>query len=104
MNLSPLPWHIEEKPIDVWDGAGLLVHRGIADFGNDDQWNRASDNARLIAAAPDLLAACKAMVDAFDGMGHRLSLLDEDQFITPDEIEAANLGVAAIAKAEGRAT
>lgn len=55
--------------------------------------NRA--DARLIAAAPDLLAACKALVE------HR-SLQLKIAGVTVDA-EDVKAGVAAIAKAEGRA-
>ncbi len=47
-------------------------------------------NARLIAAAPDLLATLKALID----------LLNED--LDPDQCAAWDAAVAAIAKAEGR--
>ena len=47
-------------------------------------------NARLIAAAPELLAACKALVD----------LLNDD--LDSDQCAAWDACVAAIAKAEGR--
>jgi hypothetical protein len=56
--------------------------------GEKDERER---NARLIAAAPELLAALKAMHEAFWGTSHNS---DEDQ--------ANALAKAAIAKAEGR--
>jgi hypothetical protein len=50
-------------------------------------------NARLMAAAPDLLAACEACVHAFEEMG--------DGTITPDERIVLAQAHAAIAKARG---
>lgn len=51
------------------------------------------ENARLIAAAPELLAACKALI-AHDKNG---------RFGEPDFPAAINMARAAVAKAEGRA-
>lgn len=48
------------------------------------------ENARLIAAAPELLAACKAMVTALDGLP-----------IGREELDAQALGEQAISKVEG---
>ena len=52
-------------------------------------------NARLIAAAPDLLAACKAFIEA--------TFIDLDSVFTPSDklVKAHVLARAAIAKAEG---
>ena len=59
---TPGPWEINERYIIARSKRGL---RTIC------QWSSYSDepNARLIAAAPDLLAALRAMVDAWDMSG-----------------------------------
>jgi len=50
-------------------------------------WPKGNANANLIAAAPDLLAACEAYLDAMERYGH------------PDKTD--RMMVAAIAKARG---
>jgi hypothetical protein len=57
-------------------------------------------NARLIAAAPDLLAACKSAMELLDGLGGADVL--GDFFAARADDESAKL-MAAIAKAEGGA-
>lgn len=65
---TPGPWEIEPKerrehPLFVMDSNGDRIARcdglNMADFGPDPQHAKA--NARLIAAAPDLLAALKLL-------------------------------------------
>ena len=63
---TPGPWHVvgESDPeIHGPDGEWIThqVCSGAGDENNDGQ-----ANARLIAAAPDLLAACKAALVWFD--------------------------------------
>lgn len=60
-------------------------------------------NARLIAAAPDILAACKAQHEAIDILFARLIQLDPTFFPSKSGLpwEAAASGHAAIAKATG---
>ena len=91
---TPRPWHIGKRAADV----AIYGHKGeevakILDFFNDDEENKA--NARLIAAAPDLLAALKTCV----------SELNQLAFLANDKLakEAIKKGVSAIAKAEGNA-
>jgi len=88
---TPGPWNIIDRPVS---GAIQIVPSGtglrIATVTNCDNEN---DNARLIAAAPDLLAACKALLT---------HLLDPkgDREIREMAIDDAR---AAIAKAQGGA-
>ena len=70
MSHTPGPWHYAEpnkshqRPM-VWrDSDGYLIAdcSGATVVGYDE----AKANARLIAAAPDLLAACRALCAAYD--------------------------------------
>lgn len=63
--------------------------------GEVEAGDEARANARLIAAAPELLEACKLIVSAFDALKPASAARNE-----PLQINAAR---AAIAKAEGRA-
>ncbi len=57
------PWKIETEPMNVWDETGRLVARAFGPIDSDAGWQEVCDNARLIAAAPDLLAACLMVLD-----------------------------------------
>ena len=60
MNHFPGPWVIEAGfPISVTDADGHYVCEGISPAGEG--------NARLIAAAPELLEALKAMQEMYPG-------------------------------------
>lgn len=56
-------------------------------------------NARLIAAAPDLLEACKAALVAFDSMGEEH---EDHKFLNIAYIESRSKLLAACASAGGR--
>lgn len=90
---TPGPWTFAEHPegrAGVRLPRGPMIARCEAMFGrphvSGSEWEA---NALLIAAAPDLLAAARAMVDA----------TERDQHFIGVEHDAL---VAAIAKAEGR--
>ena len=60
---TPGPWTVNDGEI-VGGGFVLgMVYGAISDVGSDHECHA---NARLIAAAPDLLAALKAMMDVQD--------------------------------------
>jgi hypothetical protein len=88
---TPGPWVIEGDVAALPDDIGV----GIVNRKHDgDDWDVAmvhssAANARLIAAAPDLLAACKLIA----------SYAISWQPLTPGDIREMT---AAIAKAEGR--
>jgi hypothetical protein len=63
-----------------------------------DEWK---DNARLIAAAPELLEALKDMSDEFDAM--RAQLVEAGLPTNYTQVECSAIASAAIAKAEGGA-
>ena len=86
---TPGPWRV--GPVDdtiVTDAAGKEVAAIDGDYNSPDEWPRMEANARLIAAAPDMLAALRLCAE---GAGF--------QYMTFESRAAVN---AAIAKAEGR--
>lgn len=97
---TPGPW-AADKEDELGFQADVLVadnrRKRIAACGHDGRWmadGEAEANARLIAAAPDLLAALKAMVASYDGVRDILCKTVIDKLANAD---------AAIAKAEGGA-
>jgi hypothetical protein len=67
---TPGPWTIDNK-IGRKSQLGIVADAApciIAVMGNAEAWPvEAQANAKLIAAAPDLLTACKALVDCLAG-------------------------------------
>lgn len=89
---TPGPWRID-RPLGYWaigpnphadDGQVLRLY--TKPYGEDEA------NARLIAASPDLLAACKELASRFEKTG--------EAWMSDPAWQAAR---AAIAKAEGGA-
>jgi hypothetical protein len=100
---TPGPWRIEQ-------GVYIMPPENSTQFsickmGGIQREESRKANARLIAAAPELLEACKALLLALDGDGEMAGILDTtDGYygwgqVTKDIRDAA---YAAIAKAEGR--
>ena len=95
---TPGPWRISAaiKPneFDIRDKNSSGGHAPIAKVKGDKRHTIAQSaaNARLIAAAPDLLQACWAMVTSFHAV----------EYMAPHMQEAANMARAAIAKAEAQ--
>lgn len=70
---------------------GLPMHRKLDELEESESFA----NARLIAAAPELLEALKNMVESFGGRA--------DAHLTNDKnVQSVNQARAAIAKAEGK--
>jgi len=96
---TPGPWkiengHIQQSGIAYWqitDGADAICCNQFCYADNSDA------NARLIAAAPDLLEALKRLAVISDGIYVRMS--DGEARLMREAWEKAD---AAIAKAEGR--
>lgn len=97
---TPGPWHISGGPIsvhkyrhyDIIGGISLVATTAILS-GSQHTAEESSANARLIAAAPDLLAALKFCATVLS-----------DCVLFPerdDENQAYSWAIAAIAKAEG---
>lgn len=105
---TPGPWAVQKNGTTVYCTVPeintlicVLTGRAIdpASFGQGDEEMRA--NAHLIAAAPDLIAACRRMVEALSvhHMGGR------EPFPGDERYEAAHQGLYdAIAKSTGQET
>lgn len=65
---TPGPWYIDAKTIMVIRASDSLIAM-TAGLPDDELTQQELANARLIAAAPDLLAALEAMVIRY-GWGH----------------------------------
>lgn len=67
---TPGPWgigavHASEDDIDIYSEDGVVVARAVGSRDDPDQGSEeAWANAKLIAAAPDLLAALRALLPA----------------------------------------
>jgi hypothetical protein len=94
---TPGPWHVTgETHVNCAEGF-LVASTGYS----DDETDQA--NARLIAAAPDMLAVCKALLDIiYNSQGVAGWHMNGD-VATWDEFEDVGALEAAIAAAEGGA-
>lgn len=101
---TPGPWEVADLPHGTLSivvrtkspnktkfGASRYAAIGGFDRSDLDQYAEALANARLIAAAPDLLEACWAMVTSFHGV----------EWMEKHMQESIAMGRAAIAKATG---
>ena len=87
---TPGPWRV--GPVDdtvVTDADGKEVAAIDGDYNSPDEWPRMEANARLIAAAPELLDALKRLINPSPGTAK-----------LPPWVYG--IAVPAIAKAEGR--
>jgi hypothetical protein len=99
----PGPWQAREFAKNEWaiEGAGQMphafvapqVHHTNADEDDPVDVSIARANARLIAAAPELLAAAEMVVAHFNGMKRGA--------LSPSLTKAVDASNAAIAKAKG---
>lgn len=88
---TPGPWRIHGRVIRV-PGRGVIAEIPGPETVGVFDW---LDNARLIAAAPDLLEAVKQMIGVYDDYG--AGFYNQDEFV-----EGVDKARAAIAKAEGK--
>jgi hypothetical protein len=101
----PGPWIFRTAGQSVYiaqDGYmphACVFNRGVTSGQGQDLTDDDRGNARLIAASPDLLAACEAMLAAQSARRHPLGAPDEG--IATMCVEAASKARAAIAKATG---
>ncbi len=66
MNTST-PWHVNHSNAPDWEGDWYLEGKDGFCIAMGEGWDKEQQaNARLIAAAPDLLAACKAFLGVHD--------------------------------------
>ena len=98
---TPGPWELDCSGLGAWIMAGGPdgLHVATIPIARDGDWSDA--NARLIAAAPDMLAALKHILAADEAAMKELAKMGSDQF---DTSHGSSIGLAraAIAKAEGR--
>lgn len=113
VEISPEPWRIEQTRTNNWIGPGRpdgKVERVVCSTDRNgltpEALARNDADARLIAAAPELLAACKAVLAQFEAGALQRNIDrdgDEDWAIKAIEpLNALSLMAGAIAKAEGR--
>jgi hypothetical protein len=95
MSFTPGPWRLSTLDLaDIVTDGHPRVYVATTDPARGDIPDAVVEaNVRLIAAAPDLYEACRALVAGF-GLGPDMEDKDDD----PDIVQ----GRAAIAKAEGR--
>lgn len=89
---TPGPWEVHDGL--VWSKKYGAICDPLSEVGNNRTQPEARANARLIAAAPDLLAACESMLHYFDAPNESLC--------ANDAYKAADQARAAIAKALAR--
>jgi hypothetical protein len=109
MSHTPGPWkvvrtkdeHWRERYYGIWTDEGVEKDRPIANVDGDNAvWLPEGEdfaNARLIAAAPELLEACIEARSALDNLMGDSDLPEDDS----EEMTAMQMLSAAIAKAEG---
>lgn len=102
---TPGPWRV--GPIDdtrVEDAHGNEVAQIDGDYNQPETWPLMEANARLIAAAPELLLALNELLDAYSKPDERLCCDGRDCGCMGSTVhqQAEHYARAAIAKAEGR--
>ena len=100
----PGPWFIDpEEPLSITAADGdnhpWLVARAVWFCGHEEE--TAPANARLISAAPDLLAALEAVLSSLKAYRKRNTRIAYDIAMQANSAEEA--AIAAIAKARGQA-
>ena len=105
---TPGPWRFVESPAwgysTLWNPETreeVLVTEGQNDGDSPETWmgeELTDANRALIEAAPDLLAACKDLLDAYFDYHDSHSLT---QSVTAKSGAASDAAIAAIAKAKG---
>ena len=93
---TPGPWKIGAALNNILGKSGTIIAHCPINPGENAPWNNAEENARLIAAAPDLLDACIVARETL------MRLIGEGVTDTADEIALASIN-RSIAKAEGNA-
>lgn len=79
MNWTPGPWRIEKLRSPIYGSDGSLMAEWYAVSSPYSSRPIAhimtSENAHLVAAAPDLAEACEAFIDAIEGYERRTGIL-----------------------------
>jgi 16S rRNA C1402 N4-methylase RsmH len=95
---TPGPWVIERDlghTFIIAEAGGMCADLGVSSPSQDD-------NARLIAAAPELLEALKTLLAYHGETGHGTFRSTEGNLVKERECLQCTAARAAIAKAEGR--
>ena len=97
MKYTPGPWYAIYRPSMHAPGVHIRSHLSTLEIGycNSEKSRRAEFDARLLSAAPELLAACVAMKNSTDFSVEDTSHLDQTT------LEAMKMMEEAILKAEG---
>ena len=95
---TPGPWWPDYRTASIGCGAGWIVGTEWHDQKSDEEFGDIEDDMRLVAAAPELLAACEAVL--------ALAEKNDDPEMSEESLEqmaqeAADRIRAAIAKAKG---
>lgn len=86
---TPGPWRIESQPHVVWSNYGALIARVPVYIGERDElWEEKIANARLIAAAPEMLNAIEAFINA-DRSEHLAARLNDAEMAAVESMKAA---------------
>lgn len=95
VSFTPGPWHLRNNDLCVAYSDGELVSyiANVQEATLCPEHGNAQANARLIASAPELLEALKAMHKRF---------ITESEWITASDEVLERENIALIAKAEGR--
>lgn len=98
------PWDIHIRKTTAGDcGAGIWIqganHKTVVDTGAMDSWPLSEANARLIATAPDLLAACKALLAEFNCYSDAMTKIGRGHEDYGGQREAARIAIARAEKA-----
>ncbi len=100
---TPGPWFVDHKsPFLVRAGDDIdgrhIAHIGPANY--TPRFDVDEPNAKLIAAAPDLLDALEGMLEIY---GVREQHMSREPFASSTEVDCCNQARAAIARARGEA-
>ena len=68
---TPGPWNVRPDTMQVYNEVGLMCEVATVSTCHVDQWNQGSSkaNARLIAAAPEMLQLIQQIVDEQESFG-----------------------------------
>ena len=110
---TPGPWVIADNPYEVWTskgpGYGLVAHCApyCPPSLSSEQGREFAANARLIAAAPDLLEALRNLIETARAFGgyHTSAYLNRDAYLHKSweaMMESIARGRELVAKAEGK--
>lgn len=90
---TPGPWFYDKRTGSIGCAAGWVVGPNWHDKKGDGEFGDQDADGHLIAAAPDLLAACRALLASLEG-AHK--------FLDLPVPQSAEVALRAIAKAKGK--